>query len=112
MAGKHISLLVHFVWSTANREPWITSTWENDLFSYIGGILRKKKGKLLEAGGVTDHIHLFTSLPSTMSIAEVVNTVKANSSRWIHEEFVIEEDLPGRKDMARLASADQRSVRL
>lgn len=87
MAGKHISLLVHFVWSTANREPWITSTWEDDLYRFIGGILRKKKAKLLEAGGVSDHIHLFTSLPSTMSIAEVVNVLKANSSRWIHEEF-------------------------
>jgi hypothetical protein len=25
MAGKHISILVHFVWNTAGREPWITS---------------------------------------------------------------------------------------
>jgi len=23
MAGKHIGLLIHFIWSTAGREPWI-----------------------------------------------------------------------------------------
>jgi hypothetical protein len=23
MAGTHISLLVHFTWSTAGREPWL-----------------------------------------------------------------------------------------
>jgi REP element-mobilizing transposase RayT len=58
MAGKHISLLVHFVWSTQNREPWISSSWESELYKVIGGIFRKKRAKLLEAGGVSDHIHL------------------------------------------------------
>jgi len=85
-AGKYISLLVHFVWSTASREPWITSAWEGELYKVIGGILRKKNGKLLEAGGTRDHIHLYTSLPSTVSLAEIVNVIKSNSSRWIHEE--------------------------
>ena len=86
MAGKHISLLVHFVWSTAGREPWISSAWEGELYKVIGGILRNKKAKRLEAGGVSDHIHLYTSLPSTVSLAEMVNAIKSNSSRWIHEE--------------------------
>src|SRR5262245_56802715 len=34
-----------------------------------------------------DHIHLYGSLPSTISIADFVNAVKSNSSRWIHETF-------------------------
>jgi REP element-mobilizing transposase RayT len=84
MARKHVSLLVHFVWSTSGREPWISTTWERELYKYIGGILRKKNAKLLEAGGMTDHIHLYTS--STVSLAEMVNVIKSNSSRWIHEE--------------------------
>jgi putative transposase len=87
MAGKHISLLVHFVWSTAGREPWILPAWEDELYKYVGGVLRNKNAKLLEAGGTSDHIHLYASLPSTVSLAEIVNAVKANSSRWIHNEF-------------------------
>jgi len=87
MAGKHISLLVHFVWSTFDREPWILPTWEDELYKVIGGIFRKRNAKLLEAGGISDHIHLYASLPSTISLAEIVNTVKSNSSRWVHEEF-------------------------
>ena len=88
MAGKHISLLVHFVWSTSGREPWISSEWEDELYKFIGGVLRKKNAKLLEAGGSSDHIHLYTSLPSTLSLADAVNAMKSNSSRWIHEEFL------------------------
>jgi REP element-mobilizing transposase RayT len=86
MAGKHISLLVHFVWSTSAREPWIPPTWKPELYKFIGGILRNKNAKLLEAGGTSYHIHLYTSLPSTVSLAEMVNVIKSNSSRWIHEE--------------------------
>lgn len=85
MSGKYLSVLVHFTWSTAGREPWIEADMREDLYSYIGGIMRKKNARLLSAGGMFDHIHLYASLPSTISIADFVNAVKSNSSRWIHE---------------------------
>lgn len=87
MAGKYLSLLVHFTWSTAGREPWLAADMREDLYSYIGGIMRNKNAKLLSAGGMFDHIHLYASMPSTISIADFVNAVKSNSSRWIHESF-------------------------
>lgn len=85
MAGKHISLLVHFVWGTAGRERGSATIWREQLHSYIGGTIRNKNGKLLAAGGTHDHIHLYASLPSTITIASFVNAVKSNSSRWVHE---------------------------
>lgn len=87
MAGKYLSLLVHFIWSTAGREPWLEVDMREDLYSYIGGIMNNKKAKLISAGGMFDHIHLYASLPSTISVADFVNAVKSNSSRWIHESF-------------------------
>ena len=87
MPGKHLSLLVHFIWSTAHREPRIAPEWRDRLYGYIGGVLEHKKAKLLCAGGVSNHIHVYASLPSTVTIAELVNAMKANSSRWIHETF-------------------------
>ena len=87
MAGKYLSLLVHFTWSTAGREPWLETQMRNDLYSYIGGIMNNKNAKLLSAGGMFDHIHLYASMPSTISVADFVNAVKSNSSRWIHESF-------------------------
>lgn len=85
MAGKYLSLLVHFTWSTVGREPWLDEETREALFSYVGGILNNKNAKLLSAGGMFDHIHLYASLPSTISIADFVNVVKSNSSRWIHQ---------------------------
>jgi REP element-mobilizing transposase RayT len=87
MAGKYLSLLVHFTWSTAQRESWLAPEIRPPLYSYIGGIMNNKKAKLISAGGVEDHIHLYSSIPSTISIADLVNAVKSNSSRWIHDNF-------------------------
>src|ERR1700687_2214782 len=87
MSGKYLSLNVHFTWSTAKREPWIEKDTRDDLYAYIGGILNNKNAKLISAGGMFDHIHLYASLPSTLNIADFVNVVKSNSSRWIHESF-------------------------
>lgn len=87
MAGKYISLLVHFTWSTAGREPWISTDWREPLYAQIGGIMRNKNARLLSAGGMYDHIHLYASLPSTLSLADFVNAVKANSSRWVHQTY-------------------------
>ena len=87
MSGKYLSLLVHFTWSTAPREPWIEPNLREDLYSIIGGIAHKRKAKLLAAEAVYDRIHLYTSLPSTISIADFVNAIKANSSKWIHDSF-------------------------
>lgn len=94
MAGKHLSLLVHFVWSTAGRAPLIGSEWQEDLFGIIGGIMKKKNARLICAGAMFDHVHFYSSLPSTISVADFVNAVKSNSSRWVHESF------PNRKGFA------------
>lgn len=94
MPGKFLNVTIHFVWSTARREPRIAPEWKDRLYGYIGGVLDNKKATLIGAGGVADHVHLLTSLPSTVTIAEMVNAMKANSSRWIHETF------PNQKDFA------------
>ena len=87
MAGRFVYNLIHFVWSTHDRREWISESWEDELYGYIGGIARNKKAKLLKAGGMPDHIHLLVSLPPTASISDMVNALKANSSRWVHDEI-------------------------
>lgn len=84
---SYISNLVHFIWSTAGRAPTINAAWEPRLHAYIGGIINNAHGRLLAAGGVEDHVHLYVSLPATISLADTASLIKANSSRFIHEEL-------------------------
>ena len=83
--GSHISNLIHFVWSTRERRAMIKQEWQDQLYAYLGGVLKNKTAKMLAAGGMEDHVHVYASLPSTVTLAEMAGAMKANSSRWIHE---------------------------
>ena len=76
MSQSLASILVHFVFSTKNRERFIQDAVREDLHAYIGGILQQISGVLLGAGSVEDHIHLLVAHPRTASPAEVVEAVK------------------------------------
>jgi len=88
VAQTYTRLLYHIVFSTKHREPWINPTWRDELHAYIGGIVRNRKGELLAAGGIPDHIHLLLRLAADRSVSDVVRDIKSNSSAWLHERGV------------------------
>ena len=81
------SILIHCVWSTKKREPFLSSDVCNRLWPYLGGIARENKMKALAIGGVADHVHMLISLPGTLSVSKALQLLKGNSSKWIHETF-------------------------
>ena len=51
----------------------------------MGGTLRGIGCIPLIVGGMPDHIHLLIGMGREITIADVVKTTKASSSRWIHD---------------------------
>ncbi|MCW5766091.1 MAG: IS200/IS605 family transposase [Phycisphaeraceae bacterium] len=80
-------LLLHVVFSTKDRTPWITTDVSERLYPYIGGIIRAEKGTLYDIGGVKDHVHMYLRWRPDGSVSDLMRTVKARSSKWIHDEF-------------------------
>ena len=87
MPQSLVSLNVHVVFSTKNREPLIDADLAPRLYAYMGGVLRNTGSVLLAIGGVEDHVHLLASLGRQVCIADLVRDVKSNSSGWVHEAF-------------------------
>ena len=85
MAQTHTRLLYHIVFSTKHREPLIADAWRPDLHAYIGGIVRNRRGDLIAAGGIPDHIHLLVRLPADRAVADAVRDIKSVSSAWRHD---------------------------
>jgi REP element-mobilizing transposase RayT len=79
------NLLYHIVFSTKHRAPLIREELRNDLYGYMGGILRGEGGILLEIGGMPDHVHLLAKLRTDVAVARVVQKVKAKPSKWRNE---------------------------
>ena len=85
MAGTFTNLLYHIVFSTKHRQPLITPTLQEELYKYMGGIIRGEGGTLLEIGGMPDHIHLLTRFKADKSVSHMLQLIKANSSKWVNE---------------------------
>jgi REP element-mobilizing transposase RayT len=87
MPGTYSQLLLHIVFATKSRTPWITPSLSARLYPYIGGIIRDRKGSLLESGGMPDHTHLLIRCHPNERVSELMQYVKGGSSKWVHETF-------------------------
>jgi putative transposase len=87
MAHTYTNLLVHVVFSTKDRAPFLDTGLRQRLFPYLGGIVRELGGQALQINGPADHVHILALLPARISLSELVGKVKANSSGWVHREF-------------------------
>lgn len=85
MPQSFAAMYVHIVYSTKHREARLHDAWAERLSEFTGGILRKRQGSLLAAGGVADHVHLLVSLGREWALADLVRDVKAATSKWVHD---------------------------
>jgi REP element-mobilizing transposase RayT len=77
------SILIHLIFSTKNREPFISTAIEQELHPYMAKIFRALKSPSLAIDGTADHVHILFSLSRVMKIADLVEEVKTESSKWI-----------------------------
>jgi putative transposase len=82
------TVLVHLIFSTKNRWPFITPEIETELHPYMASIFRALKSPSLSIGGFDDHVHILFSLARTTNTAELVEAVKTDSSKWIKTKGV------------------------
>jgi len=87
MPGTYSQILLHIVFSTKHREAWITDALAERLYPYMGGIVRAEKGVLYDIGGVEDHVHLYLRWRPDATVSDLMRTVKARSSKWVHDTF-------------------------
>jgi REP element-mobilizing transposase RayT len=83
MAQTLVSLLVHVVFSTKNREPFITPDIEDDLYAYISGIIRNHQSRCLAINGTADHVHMLVSQSKNIALSDLLEDIKKDSSTWI-----------------------------
>ncbi len=77
-------ILVHAVFSTKDRRPWLRAKpVREELHRYLGGILAHLECQPIIVGGVEDHVHLLCALSRTCAAAAMVKEVKRGSSLWL-----------------------------
>ena len=75
--------LVHLVFSTKHRQPWLPDDVRERLFAYQAGIFTQWESPSIVIGGVDDHIHALFSLSKNHALKKIVEEVKKGSSKWM-----------------------------
>ena len=83
MAQSLVKNLVHLVFSTSHRQPWLLDDVREPLFAYQAGIFRQWESPALVIGGVEDHVHALFSLSKSHALKKIVEEVKKGSSKWM-----------------------------
>ena len=83
MSQSLARVLTHLIFSTKNRVRVLPPRIRLELHPYLAVVLREHRCPALQVGGIEDHVHLLFGLSRVTSLAEVVETVKTSSSKWI-----------------------------
>jgi REP element-mobilizing transposase RayT len=89
MAHSYSRLVYHLVFSTKERRPLLKTEVRPRVLAYLGGIVRNLGGEPLANNGVEDHVHMLAKLPGKIAIADAIRDIKANSSKWMHDEGLV-----------------------
>ena len=70
----------HIIFCTKNREKTIPEDTKRMLFAYIVKVCNGMHAKVDRINAFYDHLHLLVEVPSTISVADFVKSIKQKSS--------------------------------
>ncbi len=80
-----VKVWIHFVWSTKNRQPFLTGEIRQKVFGHIRENAREKQIHLDFINGYTDHVHCLISLGTDQTLEKIMQLIKGESSFWINK---------------------------
>lgn len=81
----YVRVWIHFVWSTKNREPFLTDKIRKDVFQHIKENAKSKEIHIDFIGGYIDHVHCLISLGTDQTLENIMRLIKGESSFWINK---------------------------
>jgi putative transposase len=77
---------IHVIFSTRERCPVLTPEFRPRLHAYLATVARNADCEAYRVGGVADHVHLALRLSRTITIADLVETLKTSTSKWVKKQ--------------------------
>jgi len=79
-------VILHIVFSTKERRPWLDPAIRPRMHAYLATLCRDCDCVAYRVGGVADHVHIAARLARTISQADFLEKIKKTSSAWIKEQ--------------------------
>ncbi|MEO6870418.1 MAG: IS200/IS605 family transposase [Ginsengibacter sp.] len=85
MSSPFSKIYIQVVFAVKGRQSLIRSSWEEELYKYITGIVQNRDQKMLAINGMPDHIHFFIGMKPACCLSDLVREVKKSSNEFIKE---------------------------
>jgi putative transposase len=86
MSGTFSQIYIQVVFAVKGRDSLIHSTWEEQLYKYITGIVQNKGQKMLAINGMPDHIHFLIGMKPSCCLSDLVREIKKSSNDFIQDK--------------------------
>lgn len=83
MSQSLSKLYVHIVFHVKNNLILIKNEDKNDLYAYMGSIIKDNASIPIIINGVGDHVHILCIMSKNIALAKLTEEIKRHSSRWI-----------------------------
>ncbi len=85
MSGTFSKIYIHVVFAVKNRHALIQTSWEEQLYKYITGIVQNKGQKMLAINGTSNHIHFLIGMKPSCCLSDLVREIKKSTNNFIKE---------------------------
>ena len=83
MSQSLSKLFIHIVFHIKNGSVDIDKTVHNELYAYMGAIIKDNDSIPISINGTENHIHILCVMSKNIALSKLVEEVKRHSSRWI-----------------------------
>lgn len=87
MGHTYSNLLAHTIFGTKDRQPLLDQELKSELFPYMAGIVKRLGVQPVIINGPRDHVHGLFLMPASLAVSDLMEKLKANSSRWVHQRW-------------------------
>ncbi|MDR2116731.1 MAG: IS200/IS605 family transposase [Planctomycetaceae bacterium] len=79
-------IYIQIVFAVKHRKALIHSSWKDELYKYITGIVQAKGQKMLAINGTSDHIHFLIGMRPACCLSDLVREIKKSTDVFIKEK--------------------------
>ena len=85
MANTYTQIYIQVTFGVKGKINLIPNAKKEELYSYIGGIIKNKNHKLFIINGMPNHLHILIGLNPNESLSSLFKEVKRCSSKFIND---------------------------